>query len=125
MTADEVDIMIQVIIEIVNEKANKYQLQLKYILEQMGAILESANLSHNRDHDPSIGVAFAQFVSVGAAQEFMEKHGRDIVIGNYTASLRYWRSSRREDWECQQCHLINFHHRRECYMCGIPRRGKY
>ncbi|KAI8055486.1 hypothetical protein BDF22DRAFT_677372 [Syncephalis plumigaleata] len=87
--------------------------ELKYTLEQMGAVLESANLSHNRDHDPSIGVAFAQFVS----------HGRDIVVGNYTASLKYWRSSRREDWECQQCHLINFHHRRECYMCGIPRQA--
>ncbi|RKP22887.1 hypothetical protein SYNPS1DRAFT_25186 [Syncephalis pseudoplumigaleata] len=83
--------------------------ELQYALEQMGAVVETVSMPRHRDYDAPVGVAFAQFVSIGAAQEFMEKHGREVVIGNYTASLRYWHTPRREDWECakQALALLN------------------
>ncbi|BFZ64548.1 hypothetical protein YB2330_005695 [Saitoella coloradoensis] len=69
--------------------------------------------------------AFAKFVSVEQARQYVEKHYPYMTMGSnqHRIKIAYSRETRGEEqgWTCKSCETLNYSRREDCFKCNLAK----
>ncbi|KAG5513983.1 hypothetical protein PMAC_000605 [Pneumocystis sp. 'macacae'] len=73
--------------------------------------------------DESRCFAFAKFISVEHARQFIDAHFPYLYMGNNRVRISYSKENRGDDdgWICRSCGINNYPRREVCFRCGLAK----
>ncbi|GAO52468.1 hypothetical protein SAICODRAFT_171139 [Saitoella complicata NRRL Y-17804] len=98
---------------------------LQRVLEEQGASVESVVLIRDKETKESRCFAFAKFVSVEHARQYVEQHYPYMAMGpnQHRVKIAYSRETRggEEGWTCKSCETLNYSRREACFKCNLAK----
>ncbi|KAG5438924.1 hypothetical protein PCANB_002254 [Pneumocystis canis] len=96
---------------------------LQQVIEELGGQIENVVLIRHRETRESRCFAFAKFISVEHARQFIDAHFPYLYMGNNRVRISYSKENRGEDdgWICRCCGINNYPRREVCFRCGLAK----
>lgn len=96
---------------------------LQRVIEGLGGQIENVILIRNRETRESRCFAFAKFISVEHARQFIDANYPYVYMGNHRVKISYSKENKWEDdgWICFSCGINNYPRREICFKCGMSK----